>query len=64
MAQRRRRMLQPRMPIKKKAGTRKPVLKESTRASDDALRAELRNFDIRKLDKALAKAVGSPKSRG
>jgi hypothetical protein len=41
----------------KKPGKRKPVLKDATRASDDALRAELRNFDIRKLDKALTKAV-------
>jgi hypothetical protein len=45
------------MPTTKKPGKRKPVRKAATRASDDALREELRNFDIRKLDKALAKAI-------
>jgi hypothetical protein len=42
---------------KQKSGKRKPVRKAETVAADERLRAELRNFDIRQLDKALAKAV-------
>ncbi len=48
--------------MKKKPDKRaKPVLKESTRAADDALREKMRNFDVRKLDDALAKAIRPPK---
>jgi hypothetical protein len=35
---------------------KKPV-SEKQRASDEKLRAELRNFDLKKFDKALEKAV-------
>ena len=42
----------PRKPSKK----RKPV-SEKQRESDEKLREELRNADLRKFDKALAKAV-------
>jgi hypothetical protein len=47
---------------KKKAGKRQPVRKAETVASDDALREELRNFDVRKLDRAIAKAIAAPRS--
>jgi hypothetical protein len=52
------------MPTTKKPAKRKPVRKAATVASDEQLREELRNFDIRKLDKALAKAIGpTPRPR-
>lgn len=49
------------MPTKRRpTKRRKPVLKDATRASDDALREELQHVDLRKLDQALAKAIKSP----
>ena len=48
------------MPTKRpKAKKRKPIAAK-TRAADDALRDELRRFDIKTFDKALAKAIKAP----
>jgi len=38
---------------------KKHVLSEKQRASDEKLREQLRNFDLKAFDKALGKAVGS-----
>jgi hypothetical protein len=44
------------VPRKRPAKPKKPI-SAKTRAADDALRAELRKFDLKKFDKALAKAI-------
>jgi len=41
---------------------RKPV-STKTRAADDALREELRKFDLRKFDRVLDKAITPPTTR-
>jgi hypothetical protein len=45
-----------------KTSKKKRPLSEKQRASDEALREQLRNFDLKKFDKALEKAV-NPRSR-
>ncbi len=40
----------------KRSKKKKPI-SEKQRASDEALREELRNFDLKKFDKALVKAI-------
>jgi hypothetical protein len=47
---------------KKKPKPPRP-LSDKQRASDDALRDLLRNADLKKFDRALGKAIESPKSR-
>lgn len=42
---------------------KKKPLSEKQRASDEALREELRHFDVNKFGKMLAKAVNPPKRR-
>ncbi len=46
----------------KKRSKPKKQLSPRQQASDDALRRELENFDLRKFDKVLAKAIATPKS--
>jgi hypothetical protein len=47
-----------------KRSKKKRPLTEKQRASDDALRAELKNFDLKKFDKALEKAVNPRRNDG
>jgi hypothetical protein len=44
-----------------KAQPKKKPISEKQRASDEALREELRNFDVNRFGKMLAKAVSPPK---
>jgi hypothetical protein len=45
------------------APKKKKPLSEKQRESDEKLRDELRNFDLRKFDEALDKAIKPPKSK-
>jgi hypothetical protein len=45
------------------AQKKKKPLSEKQRESDEKLREELRNFDLRKFDKALDKAVSPSKTK-
>ncbi len=45
------------MPKKRRAAKKRKPITAKTRAADDALREELRRFDLKKFDKALAKVI-------
>jgi hypothetical protein len=45
------------VPTKRRAAKKRKPISAKTRASDDALRAQLEHFDLKVLDKALAKAI-------
>ena len=47
------------MPTKRRAAKPRKPISAKTRTADDALRDELKRFDLRKFDKALAKAIKS-----
>ena len=49
------------MPPKRKRKKSKPI-SEKQRAADDALRAQLENFDLKKFDGLLGKAIAPAKS--
>jgi len=45
------------VPTKRRAAKKRKPISAKTRAADDALREELRRFDLKKFDRALAKAI-------
>jgi len=45
------------VPTKRRAAKKRRPISAKTRAADDALRDELRRFDLKKFDKALGKAI-------
>jgi len=48
--------------VTKKPSKPKKPLSEKQLAEDEKLREELRNFDIKKFDKVLDKAISTPKN--
>ena len=45
------------MPTKRRAAKKRKPITAKTRAADNALRDELRRFDLKKFDKALERAI-------
>jgi hypothetical protein len=51
------------VPTKRRAAKKRKPISAKTRAGDDALRDELRRFDLKQFDKALEKAIRSEGTR-
>lgn len=49
------------MPTKRRAAKKRKPISAKTRAADDALREELRAFDVKKFAKMLGKAIVPPR---